>query len=148
MNTIIRKSLLAAAALAVGATAWAHHSAVAFDFQKPSVTYTGTVKLFRAVEPHLRVELELKDAKGTRIVRFEGHSLNNLYRGGYRKGMVNVGDTLTVTAAPMRDGSEGGYVIGAQAKGGEYWGMGGRPPANAADAKAISEETRKQAEGK
>jgi hypothetical protein len=147
MNTIIRKSLLAVAALAVGATAWAHHSAVAFDFGK-SVQYTGTVKLFRAVEPHLRVELELKDEKGTRIVRFEGHSLNNLYRGGYRKDSVKLGDTLTVTAAPYRDGHEGGYVIGAQTKGGKYWGMGGRAATTPTDTKAIGEETRKQAEGK
>jgi hypothetical protein len=146
MNTIIRKTLLAAAALAVAATAWAHHSAVAFDFQK-SVQYTGTVKLFRAVEPHLRVELELNDAKGKRVVRFEGHSLNNLYRGGYRKGMVNIGDTLTVTAAPMKDGSEGGYVIGAQAKGGEYWGMRSRSAAPA-DTRATGEEVRRQAEGR
>lgn len=146
MNKIIRKGLLAAAALAAAATAWAHHSAVAFDFGK-SVQYTGTVKLFRAVEPHLRVELELKDEKGTRIVRFEGHSLNNLYRGGYRKGMVKVGDTLTVTAAPMRDGSEGGYVIGAQTKDGPYWGMRSRS-ASAADTQAVGEETRRQAEGR
>jgi len=146
MNTIIRRTLLAAAALAIGATAAAHHSAVAFDFTK-SVQYTGTVKNFRAVEPHLRVELELKDEKGTRIVRFEGHSLNNLYRGGYRKGMVKVGDTLTVTAAPMRDGSEGGYVIGAQAKGGEYWGA--RPRSSSAtDTRAVGEEARRQAEGR
>jgi hypothetical protein len=146
MNMIIRKTLLAAAALAVGATAWAHHSAVAFDFGK-SVTYTGTVKNFRAVEPHLRVELELKDAKGTRVIRFEGHSLNNLYRGGYRKGMVKIGDTLTVTAAPNKDGTEGGYVIGAQAKGGEYWGMRARG-ASAADTKAAGDEVRKAAEGR
>jgi hypothetical protein len=146
MNTLIRKTLLAIAALAVGATAGAHHSAVAFDFGK-SVTYTGTVKAFRAVEPHLRVELELKDAKGTRVIRFEGHSLNNLYRGGYRKGMVKIGDTLTVTAAPNKDGTEGGYVIGAQAKGGEYWGMRARG-ASAADTKATGEEVRKAAEGR
>jgi hypothetical protein len=146
MNTIFRRTLLAAAAFAVGATAWAHHSAVAFDFQR-SVQYTGTVKNFRAVEPHLRVELELKDEKGTRIVRFEGHSLNNLYRGGYRKGMVKVGDTLTVTAAPMKDGTEGGYVIGAQAKGGVYWGA--RPRSSSAtDTRATGEEVRRQAEGR
>ena len=145
MNTIIRKTLLAAAALSVGATAWAHHSAVAFDFNK-SVQYTGTVKEFRAVEPHLRVVLELKDAKGTRLVRFEGHSLNNLYRAGYRKDMVKIGDTLTVTTAPYKNGDEGGYVVGAQVKGGDYFGMKGR--GTPADVKAIGEETRKLAEGK
>ncbi len=43
MNMLIRKTVLAVAALAVGATAWAHHSAVAFDFGK-QVQYTGTVQ--------------------------------------------------------------------------------------------------------
>jgi Family of unknown function (DUF6152) len=146
MNMTIRKTLLAAVALTIGAVASAHHSAVAFDFGK-SVTYTGTVKLFRAVEPHLTVVMEIKDAKGTREVKFEGHSLNNLYRGGYRKGSVKVGDTLTVTAAPYRDGHEGGYVIGGQTQGGEYWGMKSRS-ASAADTKSTGDEVRKQAEGR
>jgi hypothetical protein len=147
MTTIVKKTLLAVAALAACATAWAHHSAVAFDFGK-SVTYTGTVKEFRAVEPHLRVVLEWKDAKGAdHLVRFEGHSLNNLYRAGYRKDMVKVGDTLTVTAAPYRNGDEGGYVIGGQVKGAEYWGMKSRGAAPA-DTKAVGEEVRRQAEGR
>ncbi len=34
-----------------------------------------------------------------------------MYRNGYRKGMVKVGDVITVNAAPLRDGSEGGYVV-------------------------------------
>ena len=144
MNTIIRMTLLAVAALAVAATAGAHHSAVAFDFSK-NIQYTGVVKSFRAVEPHLQVDLEMKDAKGTRIVHFEGHSLNNLYRGGYRKGMVKVGDTLIVNCAPYKNGVEGGYVIGAQTKGGPYWGMQSRAGASQ---QQVGEEVRKQAEGK
>ncbi len=93
------------------------------------------------------MELEVKDAKGTRVIRFEGHSLNNLYRGGYRKDMVKVGDTLTVNCAPYKNGDEGGYVVGAQTKGGPYWGMGGRNT-TPSDTKAIGEETRRQAEGR
>ncbi len=146
MNTIIRKTLLAVAAVAVGATAGAHHSAVQFDFGK-SVTYTGTVKDFAAINPHMRLIVELKDAKGTRTVRFEGHSTNNMYRNGYRKGMVNKGDTITVTAAPMRDGTEGGYVIGAQVTNGQYFGM--RPRGNTQqDVRAVGEEVRRAAEGR
>ena len=44
-----------------------------------------TVKDFAAINPHMRLVVELKDAKGTREVRFEGHSTNNMYRSGYRK---------------------------------------------------------------
>ena len=47
------------------------------------------------------------DAKGTREISFEGHSTNNMYRAGYRDGMIKVGDKVTVYVAPLRDGSDG-----------------------------------------
>ena len=140
---ILRTMTIAVAALVAGA-ALAHHSAVQFDFAK-SVSYTGTVKDFAAINPHMRLVIELKDAKGTREVRFEGHSTNNMYRSGYRKGMVKVGDKLTVNAAPFRDGTEGGYVISANLADGRAFGMQSR---SAREAQAAGEETRRQAEGR
>lgn len=140
------RSLVIAVAALAGGVAVAHHSAVQFDFGK-SVTYKGVVKDFAAINPHMRLVIEMNDEKGKREVRFEGHSTNNMYRNGYRKGMVKVGDTITVTAAPMRDGTEGGYVIGATIGNGEYFGM--RPRSNsAADVQAVGEEVRRQAEGR
>ena len=56
--------------------------------------------------------------KGTRDVEFEGHSRNNYYRGGWRVGMVEPGDEVTLIAAPTRDGSDGGYVLGVITKDG------------------------------
>src|SRR4051812_32258532 len=105
MNKMIRNTCLMLAAVFATATV-AHHSAVQFDFAK-QVSYTGKVKDFAAINPHMRLVVELKDAKGAaHDVRFEGHSTNNMYRAGYRKGMVKVGDTITVNAAPFRDGTE------------------------------------------
>jgi len=145
MNKLIRMISVATVALGAG-IALAHHSAVQFDFGK-SVKYTGTVKDFAAINPHMRLVIEMKDDKGTRTVRFEGHSTNNMYRQGYRKGMVKVGDTITVTAAPLRDGTEGGYVIGAQVGGGEYFGMQPRGSTQR-DVQAVGDEVRRQAEGR
>lgn len=54
------------------------------------------------------------DAKGGRDLELEGHSLNNIYRRGWRKGMVKAGDPPTVTIAPRKDGAEGGYVVGVK----------------------------------
>ena len=146
MKNMIRgiSALIAGALLA--ATAGAHHSAVAFDFGK-SVSYTGVVKSFAAINPHMRMVIELKnaDGKGTHIVNFEGHSTNNMYRAGYRKGMVKVGETITVNAAPYKDGTEGGYVISAKLADGRFFGMQGRAGATQ---QQIGEEVRKQAEGK
>ena len=147
MKTLIRNLLVVPAMLLAGVAA-AHHSAVQFDFGK-SVTYTGVVKDFAAINPHMRLVIELPgaDGKGSHTVRFEGHSTNNMYRQGYRKGSVKVGDRITVTAAPYKDGTEGGYVIGAQVDGGEFFGMrprGARPQ----DVQAAGEEVRRQAEGR
>jgi len=102
------------------------------------------VKEFSAINPHMRMTLELKDPKGLHEVKFEGHSTNNMYRAGYRKGMVKAGDTVTVNAAPYRDGTEGGYVIAVTLADGQFFGMKGR----AQSTQQVGEEVRKQAEGK
>ncbi len=143
MNQSVRL-FSAALALAVAGAASAHHSAVQFDFTK-QVKYTGVVKEFAAINPHMRMTIEIKDDKGLHTVKFEGHSTNNMYRSGYRKGMVAVGDTITVSAAPYRDGTMGGYVIAAEKPDGQYFGM---RSTRAQDAAKAAEETRKIAEGK
>jgi hypothetical protein len=38
--------------------------------------------------------------------------LNNYYRGGWREGLVKVGDKITLQAAPTKDGTDGGYALG------------------------------------
>lgn len=134
---------IALAALLVPATLMAHHSAVQFDFSR-QVSYTGVVKDFAAINPHMRLVIELNDEKGKREVRFEGHSTNNMYRGGYRKGMVKEGETITVNAAPFRDGTEGGYVVSADTP---HGGFGLRSSRNQ-DQRSVGEETRRQAEGR
>ena len=101
----------------------AHHSAAQFDFSK-SVDITGVVVKFSAINPHMRLVLRVKDAKGTREIEFEGHSTNNMYRAGYRDKMIQIGDTVTVSVAPLRDGSDGGYVTAAQTAKGQRFGMG------------------------
>jgi hypothetical protein len=141
MNRISRLPALGLIALSLALPATAHHSAVQFDFTK-NVAYTGVVKEFAAINPHMRLVVEVKDDKGVHKVKFEGHSTNNMYRNGYRKGMVNVGDTVTVSAAPLRDGSMGGYVIGVTMADGTFFGA---KPRAGVDAGAA---TRAVAEGK
>jgi hypothetical protein len=131
-------SLVSALALvvALGATASAHHSAVQYDFAK-STTITGVVLKFQAINPHMRLTLRVTDEKGTRDVELEGHSTNNMYRAGYRKGMVKVGDTVTVNAAPLRDGTEGGYVVSVELADGQFFGQRSTRAQDAAAAAAA-----------
>lgn len=116
----------------------AHHSAQQFDFGR-SVAISGVVKRFQSINPHMRLVLSVADAKGTRDIAFEGHSTNNMYRSGYRDGMIKVGDKITVYVAPLRDGSEGGYVTAASTAGGKRFG---------AQSRAEQEAERAKAEGK
>jgi hypothetical protein len=125
--------------LAVAPLALAHHSAVQYDFSK-LVEIKGTVKQFSAANPHMRLILEVKDAKGaTQEVKLEGHSTNNMYRNGYRKGMVNVGDAVSVNVAPLRNGEPGGYVLGATAANGDYFGVRSTRALDATKAKEQAE---------
>ncbi len=137
-KAVIAAALLAAAALAA-APALAHHSAVQFDFTK-SVPMKGTVKKFDAINPHMRLVLAVNDAKGARDIEFEGHSTNNMYRAGYRKGMVKVGDAITVNIAPLKSGADGGFVVSATTTDGKFFGLPSRQAAaNPAAARASAE---------
>jgi hypothetical protein len=101
-----------ALALGMPLVAEAHHSAIRFDLTIRDNYVTGIVKEFVPANPHTKIVLEVTDEKGTRDIEFEGHSRNNYYRGGWREGMVKPGDKITLQAAPMRDGSDGGYALG------------------------------------
>ena len=96
---------------ALPCVALAHHSAARFDLTIRDHTVTGIVKEFHPANPHTKIVLEIADDKGKRDVEFEGHSLNNYYRGGWREGMVKLGDRITLVAAPTKDGTDGGYAL-------------------------------------
>ena len=104
-------------------TAFGHHSAAAQDFNK-RVEIEGVIKFWEIANPHGRVVLRVTDQKGTRDIEFETHSRNNVYRAGYRDGMIKIGEKIKVSIAPNRDGSDGGYVTGFTTSKGEKVGMG------------------------
>lgn len=113
--------VIAAAAVALPLTAAAHHSAARFDLQIRDHRVEGIVKEFTAANPHTKIVLEVTDEKGTRDIEFEGHSRNNYYRSGWRVGMVEPGDEITLLVAPTRDGSDGGYALGVITEDGQQF---------------------------
>jgi hypothetical protein len=111
----MRNAVLGAAgiaALLLAFAAEAHHSAARFDLTIRDHMVSGIVKEFHVANPHTKIVLEVTDEKGTRDIEFEGHSLNNDYRSGWREDLVKIGDKITLIAAPTRDGSDGGYALG------------------------------------
>jgi hypothetical protein len=105
----VRPVAWCAAIASLSTAALAHHSAAQFDFAQ-TVRIEGVVKEMRVANPHIALFLEVTDAKGKRVIEYEGHSRNNVYRRGWRPERVNEGDTIGIDIAPMRTGEDGGYV--------------------------------------
>jgi len=105
-----------------GIPAAAHHSAAGQDFTK-RVEIQGVVKSWQIMNPHGKLVIQVSDAKGTRSIEFETHSRNNVYRAGYRDGMIKAGDKIKVYIAPNRDGTDGGYLVAFETAAGEKVGL-------------------------
>ena len=89
----------AVAAMVLGVSvARAHHSVAAeFDTNKP-ITFKGTIKKVDWTNPHIYTSVETKSPDGKTVVyRVEGGPPNALFRQGWRKDSLKVGDTVTVS---------------------------------------------------
>lgn len=107
-----RRVVLAAAVVVgiVGLAPWrvtAHHSfAAEYDRDKP-ITLVGAVTKIEWMNPHVYFYLDVKDAAGT-VANWaiEGGAPTSLYRAGWRKDSLKVGDALTIHGYLARDGSK------------------------------------------
>jgi len=100
-------AIIASVALSLAwVTPFAHHANSAFD-RSSSHTVTGMVTRWQFINPHAGLWLDVADDVGNVVswtVEFQGTS--DLYRHfGWNKDTFKVGDTVTVTGDPARDGS-------------------------------------------
>jgi Family of unknown function (DUF6152) len=114
----------------------AHHSfAAQYDRDRP-VTLKGSVIRIEWANPHIYFYLDVKDEAGaTARWAIEGGAPTSLYRAGWRKDSLKVGDIVTVHGYLARDGSklanmraailpDGREVFGGQ----QYYGPGAPKP--------------------
>ncbi len=113
MSKAVNAALVAVALIAGGlSSAFAHHSASMYDFTK-NIWVSGVVQNIRVINPHMSLTLIVSNDEGkTRAIDFEGHSVNNFYRAGWRPDLVRVGDKIRVRYNPRKDGRDGGFVNG------------------------------------
>ena len=119
-------SLAAIATVAFAAPAFAHHSFAMFDADK-TVTMAGTVKEFEWTNPHSWLRVMVEDQSGKTLQwALEMGSPAQQARVGWKPDSVKVGDKVTVTIHPLKDGSRGGQFMSAVLPGGQKLGNGGQ----------------------
>jgi hypothetical protein len=96
-RNMLTMSLVFVGLLLAAIPALAHHSVSAeFDTTKP-IEFTGTVKTVEWTNPHIYTQVEVKQPDGTtKIYRVEGSPPNALFRNGWRKDSLKVGQVVSV----------------------------------------------------
>jgi hypothetical protein len=85
---------------------FAHHSYAMFDLEK-NVTLDGTIKEVQWTNPHIWIQLLVKDAATGKDVEWsiEGASPNMLVRAGWTRNALKAGDKAMMVIHPVRSGS-------------------------------------------
>jgi hypothetical protein len=113
-------------AIAMTATASAHHAAAPVFDMTSQKTVTGVVKQVDWTNPHIWVWLEVPNAAGQpETWGFEGMSPNFLARRGWTRTTLAAGAKITVTFRPLRDGRPGGMFMTGKLEDGKVLTNGG-----------------------
>jgi Family of unknown function (DUF6152) len=109
----LMRNLIGAVAVVACIPALAHHSFAMFD-QTKTLTIEGTVAKYEWSNPHMHVRILVPKAlPGIEAGEWdaEGASTNIASREGWSRSTFNVGDKITVSVHPLRDGSKGGSLM-------------------------------------
>jgi hypothetical protein len=96
--------IVLAVGVVMSAPLFAHHGSAAFDNGKTAVL-KGTVAQWVYSNPHCLLTVDVKGEDGT-VVRWiaETQAPSIMYPAGYRKDSFKIGDEVTVTVEPVKNG--------------------------------------------
>ena len=118
-KTIVVTVLAAGLALGLTTPALSHHSHAMFD-HTVEVTITGTVTVFSFRNPHVFLYLDAESEDGEVVGwAVEMSNVPNTIRRGIGGSSFKVGDVVTVTMNPLKNGQPGGNytsVVAADGK--------------------------------
>lgn len=128
MGRVVNWSVVAIAVMLTASPSIAHHSFTMFD-QSKTVTLHGTVKEFRWTNPHVFIQLLVKNAAGNEEEwSIEMTSPEHLARAGWRPGTLKPGDKASIVIHPMHNNVKGGQYLSGTGPNGPLIGA---PPATA-----------------
>ena len=105
---VLAAAMVVATGMTVGSGLSAHHSQSAYEATK-SLTIVGTLKAVSWANPHslFFVEARLSDGPSTAPIQrwnVEGPSPRQLEQAGWTRSDAKVGESITMTGRPRRDG--------------------------------------------
>jgi hypothetical protein len=122
MSRLLNCALIAIGVMLTASSLLAHHSFAMFD-QSKSVELRGTVKSFRWSNPHVFIQLLVRnEGSGDEEWSIEMTSPEHLARVGWKPGTLRPGDKVTLIIHPMRDGVKGGQYLSGTGPGGPLIG--------------------------
>ena len=109
MSSVRAVLILGLGVLIISLPLFAHHNAATvYDLSdEAEVNLTGTVTKMEWANPHVHFYVDVTDDNGN-VVNYavEGGTPNGLFRRGWRKDALKLGEVVTIEgAAPSRDGS-------------------------------------------
>jgi hypothetical protein len=136
----VRLVFLALCALVFAAPLLAHHGNAAFDNDK-RITMKGTVTEWLWANPHCFLQFEVKDDSGN-VSRWVAEASNppDMINHGWNKNMLKVGDRVTVTLIPVKNGKPIGRITAVVLPNGQTLdgGFGAPPARNAGNADSTA----------
>jgi len=122
--------ILAIAFLAAPVPAFAHHGVAAYDSGK-QINVSGTVKDWFWANPHCILQLDATDSHG-QVVHWmmETGNPSDLVNNGWSRQSMKVGDKITVTIQPAKNGRPIGRIMEVELPNGQKLKTWAQPASN------------------